>query len=117
MAICEYCGKQYEQIHMKMKYCSSKCRHATQWRSRQAEANKSANIKPEKYSRKERQVIITDAEQREIDKAVFIKTAVTYEQPKVYRPGDPEFEQIARTVTPIEKIPTKKIIYRGINNA
>ncbi len=114
---CQNCGKEFTPMHGRMKFCSKRCRHATQWRARQAEAQKSANIKPEKYLRKERQVIITDAEQREIDKEVFIKTAVTYEQPETYRPGDPEFEQIARTVTPIEKIPTQKIIYRGINNA
>lgn len=117
MAICEYCEKDYEQLHGAQRFCSPHCRYACNWQSKKAAENESANIKPEKYVRKERQVIMTDAEQREIDKAVFIKTAVTYEQPKVYRPGDPEFEEIARTITPIEKIPTKKISYRGISNA
>ena len=108
MATCEYCEKDFEQLHGAQRFCSPHCRNKSTWRARQSEDQLSANIKPEKYTRKERAVIITDAEQREIDKAVFIKTAVTYEQPNVYRPGDPEFEQIARTVTPIEKIPTKK---------
>lgn len=113
MAICEYCEKDYEQLHGAQRFCSPHCRNKSTWRARQAEDQLSANIKPEKYQVKKRPVLVTDAEQREIDKAVFIKTAVTYEQPKVYRPGDPEFEQIARDVTPIEQIPTKKFFLQG----
>ena len=47
---------------------------------------------------------MTDAEQREIDKAVFIKTAVTYES-KCYKPGDPEWDELVKTITPIDRIP------------
>lgn len=117
MAICEHCGKEFKRLHNAQRFCSPHCRNKSTWRARQSEDQLSANIKPEKYQVKKRPVLVTDAEQKKIDQEVFLKSAVTFEPAKVYRPGDPEFEQIARTVTPIEKIPTKKIIYRGINNA
>lgn len=105
MAICVNCGKEFEPMHGRMRFCNKTCRHATQWRQRQAEAQKSANIKPKKYQRKERKILVTDAEQKRIDQDIFEKTAVTFEQPKIYRPGDPEFDKIAATVTHIKDIP------------
>ena len=51
---------------------------------------------------------MTDAEQREIDKAVFIKTALTYES-KCYKPGDTEWDELVKTITPLDRIPKTQV--------
>lgn len=102
--VCQNCGKEFTPMHGRMKFCSKHCRHATQWRVRQAAMQKTANIKPEPYQRKQREVFITDEEQRKLDHEVFIKSALHYET-KIYKPGTPEFDAVAKTVTPIDRVP------------
>ena len=105
--VCVICGKEFEAMHSRMRYCTPSCRYKAQWRQRKtdkAAVNKSANIKPTKYSPKPKPVFITDEEQRAIDKALFIKTAVHFDS-KCYKPGDPEWEKLCQSITPLDKIP------------
>jgi|GEM_PF-6338161 len=62
-----------------------------------------SNWKPKRTKR-----ILTDAEQLKINKAVDNKLRITFES-RQYTPGTPEFEAIAKTLTPIELISHKSI--------
>lgn len=105
--VCEICGREFEALHSRMKYCTPACRYKAQWQNRKeskAQDSKSPYIRPEKYKPKARVILITDEEQRKIDHKCFLKTAVHFES-KHYKPGDPEWEKICSTITPLDKIP------------
>lgn len=93
-------------MHSRMLYCSSVCRHKKQWQNQkiaQYKEYKSANIKPEPYQPKVKQVLITDEEQKKIDHECFMKTAVTFDK-KIYKKNSKEWKEIVKTLTPLNKI-------------
>ena len=84
--------------------CRKKARDA-QYRS--MASTSLGHHKKDKWKSK-KTVLITDAEQKKIDQACFIKTALTYES-KCYKPGDPEWDAIVKTITPLPKYYKEKL--------
>lgn len=114
--ICQHCEKEFEPMHGRMKFCSHHCRYASRWEAQRiakAAENKSANIKPTKWEGRDKTTFITDAEQRRPDKEIFLKTAVRLES-RCYKPGDPEWDALVKSVTPIEKVPAKRHHYHRV---
>jgi len=104
MLICAICGKKFKPYSSNQCHCSIDCRQkARQAQYRSMTSTSLGHHKKTKWAGK-KEALMTDAEQREIDKAVFIKTALTYES-KCYKPGDPEWDELVKTITPLDRIP------------
>jgi hypothetical protein len=65
-------------------------------------------IKPEVRQVMKKAPIFSDKEQKALNKAVDDRYAVKLAPPKVYRPGHPEFDEIAATITHVSKIVSDK---------
>lgn len=59
---------------------------------------------------------ITDKEQLAINRQIDSKHSMPLEF-KRYRPGDPGFEDIAKQITPIDKVPSHCFLLHGLPNA
>lgn len=105
MAICEYCGDRYDAFRASQRFCGSKCRKNNQKNGQTKSLRYRDGIT--KYQPKPKPVLITNTEQKKIDQEVFLKTALTYES-RCYKPGYPEFDKIASTVTKLDKIPKER---------
>lgn len=104
---CIMCGEEYEKIRQDQQCCSKECRIKLQTKKKQ---NKYGHGTLNRI-RREKPCYITDEEQAQIDKEVFIKTAVHFEPPRTYKPGDPEWDTVVSTLTPLNKIPEKRFHY------
>lgn len=101
MAKCERCGTEFHPWNIKTRFCRPECRIAA-WKS------KRSNIKSEfpevvGYEYKPVNVLETDEEQRLIRESIAKKQTLTFEE-KHYRPGDPEFDAIAKQCKPVGQI-------------
>lgn len=96
LSTCQICGSEFTKKVHNQKYCSHDCIN-------KAKRPRKSKLRPEKVSG-----IITNEEQKKIDQSIFEKTAVKFEPPKIYRPGDKDFATIAKSVTPINKIPKER---------
>lgn len=104
MLLCAICGKEFKPLSSNNCYCSMACRKkARDAQYRSMTSTSLGHHKKDKWKSK-KTVLITDAEQKKIDQACFIKTALTYES-KCYKPGDPGFDEIVKTITPLDRIP------------
>ena len=99
---CLWCGKRLPVT--RKSYCDNKCQ-GNDYR-RDCCKTGSGPVPPTPYVRKPRKIIITDAEQREIDLAVRKMHAMELEC-RVIRPGDADFEAVAAQCTPVDRIPNR----------
>ena len=99
---CQWCGKRLP-VGRKA-YCDNKC----QGNGYRRDVCKTGNgpVPPVQYVRKPRPIIITDAEQREIDRAIAAKHSLELST-RCLKPGDPEFDAVAAQCTPPERIPNR----------
>lgn len=105
--LCAQCGKEFKPICSANCYCSNACRKLAR-EAQYREHTKSIGYHHKtKYNSKKREVLVTDAEQRKIDNDLFVKSAMNYES-KRYKPGDPEWEKIVKTITPLDRIPKER---------
>lgn len=104
---CVYCGDNYQPIKHDQKCCCKDCRDNYQ---RLGRKGKTTSYTINRVS-EQRTRIMTDEEQAQIDKEVFIRTAVHFDTPRTYKPGDPEWNNIVATITPIENIPKERFHY------
>lgn len=104
MLQCAICGKEFKPLSSSSCYCGAVCRKkARDAQYRKMNTTSLGHHKKDKWKGK-KQVLITDAEQRKIDHDCFMKTAMTYES-KCYKPGDPEWEKLCASITPLDRIP------------
>lgn len=105
MATCSHCGKEYDALRKNQRFCGDKCRKRNNKPGNTKSLRYSDNV--EKWTPRPQPVLITDAEQKKIDHEVFAKSYVKLEY-RLIQPGHPDFDKIAATLTPLDKIPKER---------
>jgi hypothetical protein len=99
---CRWCGKQLLSGHRA--YCNNLCK-GNDYR-RTAGLVGGGPVAPTPYVPRPKKILISDEQQREIDRAVAAKNSLQLSS-RVIRPGDPDFEAVAAQCTPVELIPDR----------
>ncbi len=103
---CEVCGNTYQPTYHTCKTCGHLCsvklsqRRNHESREARREESHAATESKRKAAHKS---VVTAAQQAALNKAVDSKYAIQLET-RVLRPGDPDFDRIAGSVTPLHKI-------------
>lgn len=99
---CQWCGKRLPAG--RKSYCNNVCQGRGY--ARDAAKSGSGPVPPTPYVPRPKKIILTDDQQREIDRAVAAKFSMVLEF-RTLRPGDPDFEAVAAQCTPPERIPNR----------
>lgn len=105
--LCQMCGDEFNGLHSKQRYCSKECREAfyVQYQKEYKETQtKSIVIERVVYKMKPRKQIETDEDQLKIKKAIADKHALPPGPVKQYQPGTPEWDEVLKTITPLNRI-------------
>ena len=99
---CQWCGKRLPK-HRKS-YCDNKCQGKGY--SRDSGKVGCGPVPPSPWKPKARKIILSDEQQREIDRAVAAKHNLKLSS-RLIKPGDADFEEVAAQCTPPERIPNR----------
>jgi len=112
---CPTCKKQFQTTNPKKKYCSVKpcyrignavtmaiLRKEGRYKKQKPPEAKT-KVRKVKSKSSEKELLLLDKKQLELNRQIDDRLKVTLEE-KHYKPGDPEFEAIAATVTPLKNI-------------
>lgn len=99
---CRWCGKRLPAG--RTTYCNNSCQGLGY--AREYAKSGSGPVPPTPYVPRPKKIILSDEQQREIDRAVAAKHSLQLSS-RVIRPGDPDFEAVAAQCTPVELIPDR----------
>lgn len=108
---CAWCGTSFKPLHGKQRYCKQSCAREMDKSRRKRKNIASVKIDVQPYNYKPRPVIETDEEQRKIREALAEKWAIRPSEVKHYKPGDPEFDQIAQQILCVRQIRNVSALY------
>ncbi len=113
MAICQQCGDEFDGLHKRQKFCGKICREGYYAEYQLAYHQRTKSVKIEKAVRvkKVKPVIETNADQQKIRDALNRKWAMPPSEVKHYKPGDPEFDEIAKQCVPMGEIRDVPALY------
>lgn len=102
---CKWCDDTFTQKQYSQKYCSIACqKESNKFDQLKRQKEQYAALKHEKAEAKVRNRIMTDEEQAEINRKLNEKFYDNRTEVKSIRPGDPEFDAVAKSITPLDKI-------------
>jgi len=114
---CSYCGNRFKPTGEKQTCCSEFCRKKRQQqvdrRSAEFRIDRNRIIAPLRAPKPKYKSPVTDEEQKLINAQVKAKFSIPPGPVKHLRPGDPEFEEIARGIINVEHIPQTHSSFTG----
>ncbi len=107
---CQWCGRRLPAG--RKTYCNSVCQ-GNGYR-RDACKTGSGPVPPTPYKPRPKKIILSDAQQREIDQAVAESHKMELSS-RVLRPGDPDFDALAKQCTPPHLIPNHRPVCQQVS--